>query len=133
MISDLNLGNKKTNKYLVPKYVAITFQITLHINDLNTLNFIKNELKCGNISYFKTSCTYRVSDKESIESIIIPLFSFFHLNSSKYSQFTVFKEAAEIIFNKSHLTYEGLSKLIYLRSIINGNPCTPELFNITDN
>lgn len=55
------------------------------------------------------------------------------MNSTKYSQFIIFKDATEIIYSKSHLTYLGLSKLSNLKSIANTNPYTPELINITNN
>jgi len=123
-------GRKRSN---VSKYVNLTFQIGLHVADLSTLKFIQKELRCGNISVSKNKCNYYVSNYDSIINIIIPLFNYFHLNSTKYSQFIKFKEAADIIYNKSHLTYEGLSKLSNLKDIINISPYSPELINITDN
>ena len=111
----------------------LTFQIGLHIADINTLKFLQKELRCGNISVSKNRCNYYISDYYSIRNIIIPIFEYFQLNSSKYSQFIVFKDAAELIYNKSHLTNEGLSKLSYLKNVANANTYTPNSFNITDN
>jgi len=124
-----NNESKKT----ISHYVNLTFQIGIHISELSTLNYIKEKLKCGNISISKDRCNYYISNFRSVIYIIIPIFNFFLLNSSKYSQFLIFKEAAEIIQSKAHLTNEGLYKLKHLRSIINDNPCTPELIRITDN
>lgn len=90
-------------------------------------------MRCGNISVSQNKSNYYVSDYVSIKNIIIPIFDFFHLNSTKYSQFNIFKEAAELIYNKSHLTDLGLSRLIYLKSIANIDSTTPESFNITAN
>lgn len=125
------LNEEKINK--VSKYANLTYQIGLRIDDLNTLKFIKKELKCGNISIPKNRCNYYVSDNYSIINIIIPLFSNFQLNSTKYSQFVVFKNAAEIFNNKFHLTNEGLSQLISLKNTSNTEFYTPKIFNITDN
>jgi uncharacterized ubiquitin-like protein YukD len=101
--------------------------------DLKTLKFIQKELRCGNISVSKNRCNYYISDYYSIKNIIISLFEYFQLNSTKYTQYIVFKNAAELIYNKSHLTNDGLSKLIYLKSILNINAYTPDSLNITDN
>jgi len=104
----------------------------LHITNLSTLEIIKKELKCGNISVSKNRCNYYVSDFYSISNVIIPIFKYFQLNNTKYSQFIVFKYVAEIINNKSHLISEGLSKLLYLKNIANRDVYTPDYFNITD-
>jgi cytochrome c oxidase subunit 3 len=125
--------NKEFKVNNVSKYVNLTFQIGLHIMDLKTLKFIQKELRCGNISVSKNRCNYYINDFYSIKNIIIPLFEYFQLNSTKYSQYIVFKNAAELIYNKSHLTNDGLSKLIYLKSMLNINAYTPDSFNITDN
>jgi len=45
----------------------------------------------------------------------------------------VFSNTAELIYNKCHQVNKGLSKLIYLRSIICSNIYSPKLFNITNN
>jgi len=128
-----SLKNKKSQENTVPKYVNLTFQIGLHINDLNTLIYIKEKLKTGNISISKERCNYYVSDFKSIIHIIIPIFNFFLLNSSKYSQFLTFKQAATIIYDKTHLINVGFSKLLYLRNNIYENPNSPNLIRITDN
>lgn len=125
------LKKKKVN--IVPKYRSLTFQIGLHIANLNTLKLIQKELKCGNISISKNRCNYYISDFYFIKNRIIPLFDYFHLNSTKYSQFIMFKNVAGLIYNKSHLTNEGLSKLIHLKNMTYSNIYTFESFNITDN
>lgn len=117
----------------VSKYVNFTFQIGLHISDINTLNYIQKVLRCGNISISKNRCNYYVSDFSSIINIVIPLFDDFTLNSTKYSQYIKFKEAVKIVNSKHHLTVEGLSRLINLKNFMNLNPCSPDLINITDN
>lgn len=125
--------NKEFKINNVSKYVSLTFQVGLHVADLKTLKFTQKELRCGNISVSKNKCNYYISDYYSIKNIIIPLFDNFHLNSTKYSQYIVFKNTAELIHNKSHLTNEGLFKLIYLKSILNTNTYVLNFINITDN
>lgn len=96
-----NLHNKKDNNNTISQYTNLTFQIGLHVANLDTLEYIKRELKCGNISISKNRCNYYVSDYQSIKNIIILIFDFFHLNSSKYSQYIVFKDVEELILINS--------------------------------
>jgi cytochrome c oxidase subunit 3 len=123
----------KTEINIMPKYVNLTYQIGMHINHLSTLKYIQKELKCGNISISKNKCNFYISDFNSIINTVIPIFNDFQLNSTKYSKFNIFKNAANIIRSKNHLTYEGLSDLIYLKDIMHKEPYCPDIFNITDN
>jgi hypothetical protein len=78
----------------------LTFQIGLHIDDLFILEYIKNKLNCGHISISLCSlphrgkrgnkCNYFINDKNSLLQILLPIFNFTKLNSSKYHQFILF-------------------------------------------
>jgi len=105
----------------------------MHISHLNTLKHIQKELKCGNISISKDRCNFYISDFNSIINIVIPIFNNFQLNSTKYSKFIIFKNAANIIRSKSHLTREGLIHITYLKDIMHEEPYCPDIFFITDN
>jgi hypothetical protein len=105
----------------------------MHINHLSTLKYIQKELKCGNISISKDKCNLYVSNFNSIVNTVIPIFDKFQLNSTKYSKFIIFKNAANIIDSKIHLTKEGLIDLIYLKDIMHKEPFCPDIINITDN
>ena len=61
----------------------MTFQIGLHINHLNTLKLIQSKLHCGLISINKNKCNLFVNDIFSIINVILPIFDYFKLNSSK--------------------------------------------------
>ena len=128
----LSFDDEKLKIKNISKFVNLTFQIGLHIDNLNTLKIIQKEIKCGNISISKNRCNFYVSDFYSIINIIIPIFNYFHLNSTKYSQFIVFRNAAELIRSKLHLTDEGLSRIIHLKNIANIDVYTPKSFNITN-
>jgi LAGLIDADG endonuclease len=117
----------------MPKYVNLTYQIGMHINHLSTLKYIQKELECGNISISKDKCNFYISDFNSIINIVIPIFNDFQLNSTKYSKFIIFKNAANIIYRKYHLTYEGLSQILHLKDIMHKEPNCPDIINITDN
>lgn len=64
-----------------------TFQIGLHKDDEAVLNYIKNTLKCcaeQNISKSKDKINYFINDRNSLLHVILPIFEFVNLNSSKY-------------------------------------------------
>jgi len=105
----------------------------LLIDSLNNLKFIQKELKFGKISISKYKYNFYISDFYSIENVVIPLFNTFQLNSTKYSQFMIFKNAAEIVQTKSHLTYKGLSQISNLKNVINKDRYSPENIKITNN
>jgi len=113
----ISLKNFKDNNY---KKMQLTFQIGLHINHLNTLKLIQSKLHCGSISINKNSnkCNFFVNDIFSIIHIILPIFDFFKLNSSKIHLYNIFKKAAELMVNKQHLTTDGKFELIQLRAEI---------------
>lgn len=62
------------------------FLIGLHIDDLDTLIFIKNQLHCGNINIDKnkSKALLIVTKSDDILNNIIPIFDFFPLNGIKY-------------------------------------------------
>lgn len=100
-ISLRNLINDKYNSLI------LTFQIGLHIDDLNLLQFIKEKLNCGHISISGSRCNYFVNDQVSLINVILPIFNFVKLNSSKYYQYLIFEKAIKLIINKKHLSPEG--------------------------
>lgn len=85
----------------------LTFQITLHLNDFPLLEYIKENLNCGHISISGSRCNYFVNDKDSLIEVILPLFNYVNLNSSKFYQFIVFEKAVNLIKDKKHLSAEG--------------------------
>lgn len=132
-VKNISFFENKSIKTILPKYVNLTFQIGLHIDSLNTLKFIQKGLKCGKISISKNQWNFYISDFYSIKNVVIPLFNTFQLNSTKYSEFIIFKNAAEIVQTKSHLTYKGLSKISNLKNVIHKNPYSSEDIKITNN
>jgi cytochrome c oxidase subunit 3 len=106
---NISLRNLNNNKY---NSVILTFQIGLHIDDLNLLHFIKNKLNCGHISISGSRCNFFVNDQASLIHIILPIFNFVKLNSSKYYQYIIFEKAINLIKNKKHLSSEGKLEMI---------------------
>jgi hypothetical protein len=112
----------------------LTFQIGLHIDDLKVLETIKHKLQCGNISISKVNnrCNYIVNDIYLLVHIILPVFNYAPLKSSKYSQYQVFKEAVNLFNNKMHLTPEGKAIIIDYKNRLNKDYTIPEPIIITD-
>lgn len=81
---NISLRNYKENKY---NSVVLTFQIALHIDDLEVLKFIQTNLRCGKISISGKKCNFFVNDQLSLINIIVPVFNIVKLKSSKYFQF----------------------------------------------
>lgn len=93
--------------------VILTFQIGLHINDLDTLKYIQRKLNCGHISVSGMKCNFFVNDRDSLIYVILPIFSYVTLQSTKYFQFLIFKKCVTMIADKAHLTEQG--KLIMIK------------------
>lgn len=71
-----------------------TFRITLHLDDLACLEFIKNTLHIGNIrvNVERSEVVYEVSAQHEIE-IILAIFNKFNLNTTKHLNFIAFEQA----------------------------------------
>lgn len=76
------------------------------------LEYILNTLQCGHISKSKDRINYFVNDINSLLYIIIPIFEYINLNSSKYHHYTLFKKAVLLTKDKSHLTDKGKLEII---------------------
>lgn len=78
-----------------------------------------NTLKCGHISKSKDRVNYFVNDKNSLLHVILPIFDFENLKSSKYHQYEVFKKAVTLIKDKSHLSDKGKLEIINSKKKMN--------------
>lgn len=100
---------------------AARFEITLHKRDQELLNKIHTYFKgVGIISiYGENKISYRVNDLNQLNTIIIPHFQKYHLNTKKRADFELFSNAVTLISKKEHLTEEGLSKLVSIKASMN--------------
>ena len=89
------------------KNLQLTFQIGLHKDEIKTLEFIKNTLKCGHISQSNNRINYFVNDINSLVNILLPVFDNVNLNSSKYHFYLLFKKATFLVANKLYFTENG--------------------------
>jgi len=109
---NIKLNNLNNNTF---KNVQFTFQIGLHEDDREVLSYILNTLKCGHISKYKGRVNFFVNDLNSLLHIIIPIFDYVNLNSSKYYHFELFKKAVFLTKDKSHLLDKGKLEIINCR------------------
>lgn len=126
----ITLRNLNNNTY---SSVTLTYQIGLHIDDLKVLELIQKQIQCGKITISDKKCNFFVNDAFSLIYIILPIFNFVKLNSSKFSQFKIFEEAVKLLIDKIHLTTEGKIKMIDYKKNLNKDYKLPDQINITDN
>lgn len=103
--------------------VKTSFEINLHIKDVDILHKIKSFFGVGAI-YLRSDrniAVYRVSKIESLRDIIIPHFKVYSLISQKSIDFYFWCKVVEIISKKEHLSQSGfLTILSYYASINRG-------------
>lgn len=97
------------------KYVQYTFQIGLHEDEIGVLEYIMDTLKCGHISKSKGRVNYFVNDINSLLYIIIPIFNYVNLNSSKYHHFVSFAKAVELKKDNKKLSEADKLEIIKLK------------------
>ena len=95
----------------------LTFQIALHIDDLQTLIFIQNQLGCGSIMKDSKNpkANFAISKLEDLKLVILPIFvrsQYFGLRSSKVHSFNLFNEVVSFVDRGQHLTAKGKLQMI---------------------
>jgi heme/copper-type cytochrome/quinol oxidase subunit 3 len=94
------------------KNVQFTFQIGLHKDEIEVLEYIMKTLQCGHISKSQDKINYFVNDINSLLHVIIPIFDSVNLNSSKFHHYELFKKAVLLTKDKSHLSDKGKLDII---------------------
>lgn len=81
-------------------FVGFRFKINLHLDDLNTLEYIKENLGVGRVkSLNDRTVTFEITNSAEIKQIIIPLFTNYPLLTVKKLNFEKFKSAFEMKYN----------------------------------
>lgn len=111
---------KKDKKNLKINRFIFMFSIGLHKDDKEALNYIKNRLGIGSIILTKNNeCKFVVTDKESIKKLII-IFDKYNLNTTKYLDYSNFKKAYNLYFErKGGLTEELINEILKLKNNMN--------------
>lgn len=78
-----------------PKLVDFEFKISLHQDDMPALLYIQKTLGIGKVDTSGTMSSYRVRTQKELQ-VLIKIFDKFTLNSSKYLNYLVFKQAFEL-------------------------------------
>lgn len=97
------------------------FEIHLHIDDFNLLDYIKKTLKMGNVyaNYNRNSCSFVIGNEKELRELI-KLFDGFPLNGVKFLDFIDFKEAFLLYFSRKGTISEDLiKKLLKLKEGLN--------------
>lgn len=88
---DGHIGLEWSNKEKT-KWVPV-LKVTLHRYNSRAIYKLKKLLEIGKITYSGSTITYRVRSKALWHSVLIPLFSKFHLRSMKYAAVLIIKKA----------------------------------------
>lgn len=105
--------------------VQILFQVTQHVRDTELLKNLKSFFNCGQYvqisnkewGYFQ--CTNFLYNYKTIK----PFFDKYPIRGVKFNDFEDWSKVGEMIENKEHLTPEGASKIIKIKSGMNaGRP-----------
>ena len=102
--------------------VKAAFQIGLHINELPLLLEIKkffNGTGHLNFDYNKGVAKFIVSKMEDLINNIIPHFNSFPLLTQKHVDFILWCKIIKKIKNKEHLSIEGLTEILNIKSGLN--------------
>lgn len=103
--------NKKNNKLI------FTYKIALSSNNLQLLNYIKSELKCGDVGLEtnKHIAYFRIRDRVHLLQKVIPIFDKYPLLTSKQFNYLKFKKALLLSFDYS----EKIDKIKQITEIKN--------------
>lgn len=103
------------------KSIILKFHIVQHSRDIELMKILISTLKCGRIELnLKQSAVYFVvTNFKDIFEIIIPLFDKYPLKGIKALDYYDFKKVAYLMYNKEHLTQQGLAKIQSIKSNMN--------------
>lgn len=76
------------------------FRICLHKDDRKVLEYINNTLGCGRLNTERNVLVFTISQLSDIETILIPLFEKFPLNTTKNLDYLNFKKAFFMFKNR---------------------------------
>lgn len=103
--------------------VQAKFEIHLHKKDRALLELIKVSLGgIGKIYSHDDYILYRVRTIEDLK-VLIDHFDKYPLLSQKQADFLLFKRVVEILKDKSHLTADGLTKIVSIKAAMNKGLC----------
>ena len=86
--------------------IMVSFEINLHIKDIDVLHLIKTYFGVGLITYraSRSTCVYRVTKIEDLINVIIPHFLNFPVYCDKLHAFNLLYKIVNALFNKEKRT-----------------------------
>lgn len=99
-------------------YVRVLFRIVLHIDDVQVLYKIKNNLGAGTVRINKDYCVYSISKQEELANILIPILDKHTLLTTKYLDYLDFKKIVKLIKELSTSRIQG-NDLKLVKEIVN--------------
>lgn len=118
---------RKASAYRVGYTVHLHFHIKMQEQDKPLLEKIRNTLGCGAVYLQKETRAnhchcyrYTVSSQKDILKTVIPFFksNLLQTNSKTYN-FRLFCEIADLVYQKAHLTQNGIEKIRNIKSLMN--------------
>lgn len=127
-----NISLRKKANYKQQWQPVLSFNVSQR--DRSILDLMQAHFKCGIIKRRKDGLfSYDVTNPTAIQEIIIPFFTKYNfLSSNKTTNFLIFKEAVEIMYQRQHLNMDGLIKLLELREKINKGRGRTRKYSIKD-
>jgi hypothetical protein len=101
-------------------YVKLRFKISLHIDDIRTLQIIQSNLNIGGVTEEKNMnrCSFIVEDLSGITTIC-SIFNKYPLHTSKKLDFDNFNEALLIKTKNKNLSDTNIEKILLLKNNMN--------------
>ena len=117
------IKTSKSKTHKLGLSVTLNFIVVQGLRDMQLMEEIKLALGCGSITISESSSVIRFAVKKlsDIQNKIIPFFDKYSLVGDKLRNYEDFKKVSDLMIQKSHLTKEGLDKLLTIKSNMNFN------------
>lgn len=127
-----NISLRKKADYKQQWQPVLSFNVSQR--DGSILELMQSHFKCGIIKQRRDGLySFDVTNPTAIQKIIIPFFTKYNfLSSNKKTNFSIFKKAVKIMYQKQHLKKEGLIKLLELREDINKGKGRTRKYSLQD-
>ncbi len=114
-----NVSFRPRPDFIVPWKVSLCFNVSQ--KDKVILTLFKRYLACGTLRSRQDGVWYyEVNNLNAIFENVIPFFERFgFLSAKKKRDFFKFKQIANLIKDKKHLTYEGIKEILEIREEMN--------------
>lgn len=118
--SSFSIRVSKDSSRLLGIRIAPIYSIELHVKDIDTLMYIKSHFKvgsiCTRIRNKRSTAIYAVQSIKDLIEIIIPHFNKYPLLSQKRADFILFSQAVSLLYNRLHLTENGIYEILSLKA-----------------